>query len=187
MPSIRSFIALPSSPELNNALQNIQKLLMEERADVKWDGPNKFHITLKFLGKVDDQQLPEILESLTAIAAEATPFPLVYNAIGAFPDFVHPKVIWAGAQVNDAMTFLQREIEDACEKLKFAGETRTFHPHITLGRVKGSNNLARLTARVKSITFEPIETTCAEVLLIKSDLRPTGSVYTTLNSFPLKA
>jgi 2'-5' RNA ligase len=186
MNALRSFIALPSSLDLRRSLQEIQAHLIEERADVKWDSPDKFHITLKFLGNAGTDQLTALAESLAIATSAASAFQLVYSAIGAFPDLIHPKVIWAGAESNVALTSLQKEVELVCDRFGFPKETRAFHPHITLGRVKGSTNLTRLTAKVKSITFEPIVTDCSEVLLMKSDLQPTGSVYTTLNSFPLK-
>lgn len=187
MCAIRSFIALPSSSDLKNALRELQASLIQEKADVKWDTLDKFHITLKFLGNVDLEKITELSESLTAVTSGSAAFQLVYNAVGAFPDLVHPRIIWAGAQTNEALTSLQHEIELACARLGFPTDPRAFHPHITLGRVKGTTNVGRLTAKVKSITFEPRETACSEVLLIKSELRPTGSVYTTLNSFPLNA
>ena len=187
MSAIRTFIALPSSPELKNALRKLQTSLIQEKADLKWDTPDKFHITVKFLGNVDLDRITELSDSLTTVTSRMTAFRLVYNAVGAFPDLVHPKVIWAGAEMNETLTSLHHGIELACARLGFPTDTRAFHPHITLGRVKGLTNLARLTAKVNSISFEPTETACSEVLLIKSELRPTGSVYTTLNSFPLKA
>ena len=187
MATIRSFIALPSSSELRKVLREIQTVLAEEGANVKWDTPDKFHITLKFLGDVDRDKLSTLSDFLSTRIAPVRTFQLKYNSIGVFPDLVHPKVIWAGADTPKALSELQQKIELACEEFGVPKETRVFHPHITLGRVKGSANLNRLTAKVKSITFEPIETNCSEVLLIKSELRPTGSVYTTLKSFPLNA
>jgi len=187
MNDTRSFIALPSSSELRKILQEIQARLIEEKADVKWDSPEKFHITLKFLGGVDSERLSGLADALANVTSAATVFQLVYSEVGAFPDLLHPRVIWAGARATDSLTSLQNHVEITCERFGFQKESRMFHPHITLGRVKGTTNLARLTAKVKSITFEPIETSCSEVLLIKSDLRPTGSVYTTLKSFPLNA
>jgi RNA 2',3'-cyclic 3'-phosphodiesterase len=187
MATIRSFIALPSSPELRKVLREIQTLLAEEGANVKWDTPDKFHITLKFLGDVDRDKLSTLNDLLLTRIAPVKTFQLEYNSIGAFPDLVHPKVIWAGAEIPEELKEFQERIELACEEFGIPKESRVFHPHITLGRVKGSTNLHRLTAKVKSITFEPLETSCSEVLLIKSELRPTGSVYTTLKSFPLNA
>jgi 2'-5' RNA ligase len=187
MAKIRSFIALPSSAELNSRLTEVQRELMEEHANAKWDTPDKFHITLKFLGDVDSADITELADSLSIAASALPSFQLVYSSIGAFPDLVHPKVIWAGAELNEPLVTLQREIDSVCERLGFPRETRAFHPHITLGRVKGSVNLNRLTARVKSSTLQPTTTHCSEILLIRSDLHPTGSVYTTLKTFPLKA
>ncbi len=187
MSAIRPFLALLSSQALKHPFREIQKRMIEENAAVKWDTPDKFHITLKFLGNVDLGKVTELSESLAAVTSQTVSFQLLYNILGAFPDLVHPKVIWVGAQMNNVLSSLQHAIELACAGLGFPTDTRAFHPHITLGRVKGSPNLARLTAKIKSITFEPIETGCSEVLLIKSNLQPTGSVYTTLKSFPLKA
>jgi 2'-5' RNA ligase len=187
MAAIRSFIALPSPVELKTVLGEIQKQLIEEKADVKWDSAEKFHITLKFLGNVDPERLDELSEALFVAASGIGAFSLVYSSLGAFPDLVHPRVVWAGAEMNDTLSHLQHQVETLCDRLGFQKETRTFHPHITLGRVKGNNNLGRLTAKLKSITFEPLITHCQDVLLIKSDLHPAGSIYTTLKSFPLNA
>ncbi|HEY6951532.1 MAG TPA: RNA 2',3'-cyclic phosphodiesterase [Bacteroidota bacterium] len=187
MASIRSFIALPSPVELKTVLGGLQQRLMAEKADVKWDSPDKFHITLKFLGNADPGRLDELSESLSAVASGIGAFSLIYSSLGAFPDLVHPRVVWAGAELCEPLSQLQRQVETHCRRLGFQEETRTFHPHITLGRVKGTTNLGRLTAKLKSITFEPLQTNCRDILLIKSDLRPAGSVYTTLKSFPLNA
>ncbi len=184
---IRSFIALPSSPGLKRALSDVQALLKQEQADVKWDSPDKFHITLKFLGDVSAETLSALSDAMAATIPTLSSFRLTYETVGGFPDLVHPRVLWVGAGRSETLNILQEEVERICEQFGFVREARSFHPHITLGRVKGSGNLARLTAKAKSITFEPITTDCSEVLLIKSDLQPAGSVYTTLKSFPLKA
>ena len=187
MASIRTFVALSSSPEVQSALSRIQSQLKEEKAEVRWDSPEKFHITLKFLGNVDEQNVAPIGTLLGAVVSAIPQFDLTYSFLGAFPDFAHPRVFWVGAQSNATVELLQKEIATACEKLGFPREEKKFHPHITLGRVKGTLNLNRLTAKAKSITFDPIIMRCSGVLLIKSDLRSTGSIYSTLNSFPFKA
>jgi 2'-5' RNA ligase len=187
MPTIRSFVALPSSDDVKSCLGAIQAQLIEEGAAVKWDAVEKFHITLKFLGNVQPDILPRLAASIAPAISEFKSFDLRYTTLGAFPDFDHPRVIWVGAESNESLVLLQRQIDLTCERHGFPRDSRAFHAHITLGRVKGIANLRRLTARAKSTTFEPIKTHCSEVLLIKSELRPAGSVYTTLNSFPLKA
>jgi 2'-5' RNA ligase len=187
MPRIRSFVALPSSDDVKSRLGAIQAQLIEESAAVKWDTVENFHVTLKFLGNVQQDILRQLAASITPAISEIQSFDLTYTTLGAFPDFDHPRVIWVGAAPNETLVSLQRQIDLTCERHGFPREARAFHAHITLGRVKGIANLRRLTARAKSITFEPIKTHCSEILLIKSELRPAGSVYTTLNSFPLKA
>jgi 2'-5' RNA ligase len=185
--TVRVFIALSSPPEVKKVLTDIQNELNQEGGDVKWDTPDKFHITLKFLGDVEQEKLPALSATLMALSALHLSFELWYESLGAFPDLVHPRVLWAGARKNDSLSALHQSIDEACERFGFAREPRVFHPHITFGRVKGSRNVGRLTARLKSITFEPIRMHCSELLLIKSDLHPTGSIYATLNSFPFKA
>lgn len=185
--TVRVFIALSSAPEVKKILTDIRDELKQEGGDVKWDTSDKFHITVKFLGDIEQERLPALSEAMMALSALQPSFELWYESIGAFPDVVHPRVLWAGARRNDSLTALHQSIEQACERLGYAREPRPFHPHITLGRVKRSKNVGRLTARLKSLTFEPIKMHCSEVLLIKSNLHPTGSVYTTLNSFPFKA
>ena len=185
--TVRVFVALSSTPEVKRTLTDIQEELKQEGGEVKWDTPDKFHITVKFLGDIDQGRLPALSEALTALSVLQSSFELRYESVGAFPDIVHPRVLWAGARRNDSLATLHQSIEEACERLGCAREPRPFHPHITLGRVKGTRNVGRLTARLKSLTFEPIEMHCSELLLIRSDLHPTGSIYTTLNSFPFKA
>jgi 2'-5' RNA ligase len=95
-------------------------------------------------------------------------------------------VVWIGTASNQDVLDLQLKIEQVCMEFGFPKEDRSFHPHITLGRVKGTRSLVRLTEAIKTITFEPIQSQCSEVLLMKSDLRAGGSVYTILKSFSLQ-
>jgi len=185
--TVRVFVALSSTPEVKRFLTEIQEELKQEGGEVKWDTPEKFHITVKFLGDTEQGRLPALSEALTALSVLQPSFELRYESVGAFPDIIHPRVLWVGARRSDSLTSLHQGIEEACERLGCARDPRPFHPHITLGRVKGTRNTGRLTARLKSLTFEPIEMHCSELLLVKSDLHPTGSIYTTLNSFPFRA
>jgi len=185
MPGIRTFIALPAHSNAQQAIAGIQTKLKSAQADVKWESQDKFHITLMFLGNVEQSKL-ELLS--TALVKSVQQFPalaIAYESIGVFPNMHNPRVVWIGIKANQIVLNLQAEVERVCIKLGFSKEDRVFHPHITLGRVKGKHNLVRLTEAIKTITFEPIETFCSEILLMKSDLHPSGSIYTILKSFPL--
>jgi 2'-5' RNA ligase len=80
--------------------------------------------------------------------------------------------------------FFQR-IEGAMTGLGFQPEKRRFHPHLTLGRVRSGRNLTNLLKILEIVTFESTTTAVTEILLIKSELKPAGSVYMTMKSVPL--
>jgi 2'-5' RNA ligase len=109
----------------------------------------------------------------------------VYEGVGGFPNVERPRVVWIGTRANENLAKLQQLVEQSCVRRGFAREDRQFHAHITLGRVKGNRALDRLTARLKSVTFEPSIARCTEIHMMRSDLKPTGSVYTHLQTIPL--
>ena len=185
MPRIRAFIALPSSTETKEQIAAIQAKLIETQADVKWEGSEKFHITLKFLGDCEQAVLDSLAGDLRVSLSRTQSFKLLYDSLGAFPNVARPRVVWVGAQENPQITMLQQRVEEACAKFGFTREDRPFHPHITLGRVKGNCHVDRLTETLKTVTFEPLQAHCGEIHVMRSELRPTGSVYSLLNSIPL--
>lgn len=185
MSMARSFIALPLPSEIQRAIATIQRQLIETQADVRWDASEKFHITLKFLGDVDSSQPSLIAKELQNSIGGLSSFDLSFLSLGAFPNLSRPRVVWIGTQQNEHVQGIQGRVERVCDSFGFALEDRPFHAHVTLGRVKGDRNLDRLTARLKSITFKPLIARCSEVQIMRSELKPTGSVYTLLNSIPL--
>jgi RNA 2',3'-cyclic 3'-phosphodiesterase len=185
MPGVRTFIALPMQAQAQQAVADIQARLKETHTDVKWESQDKFHITLVFLGNVEQSKL-ELLSTALAKSVQQVPcFTITYESIGAFPTLHHPRVVWIGIRPNQTVLDLQADAEHICAGFGFPKEDRTFHPHITLGRVKETRSIDRLTEAIKTITFEPIETRCSEILVMKSELHPSGSLYTILKSFPL--
>jgi len=185
MSTIRAFIALPLPVDMKKEFETIQTQLRESHADVKWDAPEKFHITLKFLGDIEPARTISIAAELQNSIGSLPSFELSHNSLGAFPNAIKPKVVWIGTQQNDHVVELQARVERVCESFGFAREDRPFHSHVTLGRVRGSQNLNRLTAKLNSITFQPLIARCTEVHIMRSELKPVGSVYTLLNSIPL--
>ena len=166
-------------------MASIQKQLVMTGSDVKWDAPEKFHITLKFIGDIDSSLISEITDQLKKSIGNFPSFDLAYVKLGGFPNVDRPRVVWIGTSESPQILLLQSQVEHVCSSLGFKPDDRPFHAHITLGRVKGNRNLERLTASLKSITFEPLLARCTEVHFVRSELKPTGSVYTLLNSIPL--
>jgi 2'-5' RNA ligase len=187
MPSIRCFIALPTSRETKDMISAIQKTLVNTDADVRWETSDKFHITLKFLGNCEPSKLSLLISQLEMLPRNVSSLRVSYNKVGAFPDEQRPRVVWIGAEPDETLMRLQNDVESLCERFGFEHEIRAFHPHITLGRVKGPQNMGRLTETLKSLTLEPIHAHCTHFDLVRSDLKPSGSVYTVLRSFPFQA
>ncbi len=185
MPGIRTFIALPTQSEAQQAIAEVQAELKATHANVKWESYDKFHITLVFLGNIEQSKLESLSAALAKSIQQFPSFTITYESIGAFPNIRNPRVIWIGTKSNQTVLDLQVTTGRICAEFGFPQEARAFHPHITLGRVKETRNFVRLTEAIKTITFEPIETFCPEVLLMKSELHPSGSVYTILKSLPL--
>ena len=186
MSTIRTFIALPASSDVQQQMAVVQSELKASQADVKWDLQHKFHITLKFLGGVELSNIESLSSALAGMVKQFPAFEITYNSLGAFPNLHNPRVIWIGTKSDQVVLDLQSGVERVCSDFGFQKEERAFHPHITFGRVKGTRNLACLTEAIKTITFEPMQSRCSELLLMKSDLRPSGSIYTILKSFPLQ-
>ncbi|MFZ1979483.1 MAG: RNA 2',3'-cyclic phosphodiesterase [Bacteroidota bacterium] len=187
MPSHRAFIALPVSEEIGVSISAVQSFLQSPGDGVRWESPDKFHITLKFLGTADFSLLERIARPLESIARMSPPFTLVYTGVGAFPSNRRPRVVWIGAEYNPVLAALQKAVEQACFDAGFPPEERSFHPHITLGRVKDENLDRRLTEAIKTCTFEPIHSRFSEIVLMKSELKHTGSIYTKLKSFSFQS
>ena len=187
MTSLRCFIALPTSSDVKDAIGALQKKLIATDADVRWETPDKFHITLKFLGNCEASRLSLLTAQLELLPRNVSSLRVSYNKVGAFPDEPRPRVVWIGAEPHETLMRLQNDVEALCERFGFERENRTFHPHITLGRVKGTKNMGRLTETLKSFTLKPIQAVGTHFDLIRSDLKPSGSIYTVLRSFPFQA
>jgi 2'-5' RNA ligase len=184
--TIRSFIAIEVDRAIIDRLAALQQELRQADADVSWTRPAGIHLTLKFLGDVQEDRLPQIGEMLAALASRTSAFPLSIADTGGFPSLRRPRVIWAG--IDDgraAISALVVEVDAAMNSVGFAREERSFRPHLTLGRVKSSSNLAQLVSMVEAHRGEVFGAMQAtELVLMRSELLPTGARYTALQHHP---
>jgi 2'-5' RNA ligase len=187
MNTIRSFIAIPLSVELISQIEKIQNQLKKIPTDVKWVNPSSIHLTLKFLGNIEATQIEKIAQGIQNGIKGISKWIAEVKDIGAFPSLKNPRVIWVGIEdERNQLVNLQKRIEKEMEKLGFKREERKFSPHLTLGRVRSSQGKSEL---VKYL-LQPQEPFSAEinidqVVLFKSDLKPTGAEYTRLKEFSL--
>ncbi len=152
---------------------------------VRWVRSEGIHLTLKFLGDVPFEDIDQISATLNQITIDHTPIKVMVSEFGCFPNFRRPRVLWIG--VHDSSARLQNlyaEIEEGLSKLGFEREARRFHPHLTLGRVKRIRDhmdSQRLTSALENVKIGELgQLDVNDVSLMKSDLKPTGAVYTRL-------
>ncbi|MGW8223258.1 MAG: RNA 2',3'-cyclic phosphodiesterase [Syntrophobacteria bacterium] len=186
---IRSFIAIDFHEETRKALEDIQRKLKQYGAGVRWVRPSSIHLTLKFLGNIQPAQVEDIARAVAQEVLNEPPITLGAAGLGAFPSRRKPRVIWIGMEGEvQRLIRIQSRLENALEPLGFDREKRLFRPHLTIGRVKDRRRLQSLIdamAELKIPEFDSFDVT--EIILYKSDLRPTGAIYTKLHRMPLAA
>lgn len=190
---MRLFIAIELPEQMRQILdQQIAKLdqQVDSRA-VRWLPPGAVHLTLKFLGEVDDGQIPQIVEGIDRAASLHQRFGIGVGSLGCFPNCRRPRVIWIGITADETpLAALHSEIESELQALGFAPEQRRFHPHLTVGRIKRSATRSEeqsVPQRLEQVTIDElgrIEVT--GISLMRSELRPTGARYTQLHKSDLK-
>lgn len=126
----RLFIAIPMPDEVAAQLDRLCVGLPATR----WTDPEQFHLTLRFIGEVEQGTFYEIGEALTAVSHP--PIELRLKGLGQFPPRGAPQTLWAGMEAPEALTSLKRRIERALESVGLAPERRKFWPHVTLGRFR---------------------------------------------------
>jgi 2'-5' RNA ligase len=179
---LRSFLAIELPGTILQKIEGVQEDLKSSHADVRWVNPENIHLTLKFLGNIEGSRIEPVAKAVEEAILTTSPFPLIIRGMGAFPHLKNPRVIWVGVVDGNAMLVpFQRQLEIQFEKIGFQAEDRPFHPHLTLGRTKSSRGKEELVRRIEKHKDEEFGDLQVEsVLLFKSDLRPTGPIYTPL-------
>lgn len=160
--------------------------LRQSRAKLKVVEPHKLHVTLKFLGNVDEEMVPSIADVMRRASEGIESFTVTLRGSGAFPSLRAPRVLWVGVEDDEHLITLARRLEEGLANLGFPREKRRFSPHITVARVKGPagrEELARLMEAHREEVFgkQRVE----DIRLKRSQLSPEGAVYTELASVSL--
>lgn len=183
MSRTRTFIAVGISEEIREEAISLQATLAKSGADVKWVEPESMHLTLLFLGEVDDRELHSVCRAVSRVAAEEPMFTLGVSGVGAFPTPRRPKVVWAGiSEGADALARLHDKLEAAMLDLGcYRKEERSYTPHLTLGRVKSeADGFTLAPLLTKQSEWGGGRTVIDEVLVFSSELERDGPVYTVL-------
>ncbi len=184
---IRSFLAIEIPRVIQKRIEEVQEDLKSSRADVRWVSPEKIHLTLKFFGNIEESRVDPIVKSIGGPVQTTSSFFLKVRGVGAFPHLKNPRVIWMGLiDEKEILTHFQKQLEGELEKIGFESEERAFHPHLTLGRTKSGKGREELISRMEKHKEEEFgDFQIERIVLFKSDLRPTGPIYTSLRELRL--
>ncbi len=173
---MRVFIAALLPEEIKLELSKYIKEVKPNWEGVKWESYDKLHVTLKFLGEVDESIVERIKSILQELALAYSPFEMTISRFGGFPNIKNPRVLFIGLSENLKLLKLQGEIEERLEPLGFKKENRRFIPHVTVGRIKEKSK-SKGAFPVSNNTHFFI----SQIAVMKSELHPEGSKYTPLS------
>lgn len=194
---IRTFLAVELGDELRSQITLVQQDLRqrlghESSKDIRitWVQPSSIHLTMKFLGDTDEYLIESLREAVERTISSHGAVHIPIERLGVFPRLQQPRVLWVGPseqweQCDDAkrLAALHRAVEDCCQSVGFAPEGRPLSPHLTLARVKeGERHVGQALAKSGAMD-RPISLgllAVESIVLMKSELRPTGSLYTKL-------
>lgn len=183
---IRTFICFELSNNIRDQLQTIQNQLKPKHNGVKWVKPESIHLTLLFLGDIEQEQVDRVIRAVQTACESIRPFTLTLKDTGAFPDFKRPRVFWVGVSDKDQQLIrCYEKIESELEHSGFPKEKRSFSPHLTIGRVKNSQGISRISTELEAMKPDPISFPAREVVVMQSKLMPSGAVYTPLKKIEL--
>jgi 2'-5' RNA ligase len=184
MKRLRTFIAVDLGRTIRDRLVSLQERLAEIGAQVKWVEIDNLHVTLLFLGEVDERDLPAVCRSVADACMAHAPFVMNVEAVGCFPHPRRPRTLWVGVGAGtQELCALHDALEPPLLDLGcYRREDRRYTPHITVGRVKidrPSNSLA--VALAKHAGWQAGQVSVREILVLSSELTPNGPIYTVLS------
>ncbi|WP_027718953.1 RNA 2',3'-cyclic phosphodiesterase [Desulfovirgula thermocuniculi] len=179
---MRLFWAVNLPPEVKEAISALQESLKGSGADAKWVERENLHLTVQFLGEVEEERLGALVEAGGAALQGWRAFTVSLEGLGAFPDFRRPRVLWLGVREGvEALREIHRALSSAMAALGLGGEERAYVPHLTLARFRSARGLEAFTGKVKGLlssppAFGPLTVTSVD--LMESRLTPRGPLYT---------
>lgn len=181
---LRTFLAIDLPPSLRSVLEQKVNQLKREISGMAWVNPKNLHITLKFFGETAETQVAEIRRVMEQELTQFSPFDIELRGFGVFPDKRSPRILWTGLGGDvDVLTALVRRVDQAVVPVGFPADDRPFRPHLTLARIKKDHRKVGETIGTSGLLSDPFcfgRLRVERVTLFKSDLRPSGPLYTKL-------
>ncbi len=181
---IRSFLAVKLPDPLKEELERVQNRLRSKLPHLAWVKPSAMHLTVKFFGDIEMEQVEEIQGCAQRVMQHSSRFSLAAQGLGVFPNIRMPRILWVGISgETKILSRLVDDLDEALATLEFPKEGKPFNPHLTLARIKSQGRevgevLVKKKLLEPSVPIGSIDVT--HVSLFKSELRASGSVYTCL-------
>lgn len=183
----RLFVAVPVSRAVKEAASRLIQGARRTGADVKWVEDHNLHITLKFLGDVERDRIPEVIRRVAQVCSQGAPFDVTFSGVGAFPASGPPRVLWLSASdPGQGLSSLAAGLDLELSEMGFAREPGIFQAHLTLGRARSPRGVGEAVARLRALGEGlSVSMRVSEVQVIESVLSPSGPTYTVLASVPI--
>ena len=178
---IRCFVSIDiDNPDLLTRLVRIQRSLEDSGAEVKTVEKENMHITLMFLGDVEESRLGNLINKITEISFK--PFKIEFKGVGAFPSISRPRVVWAGVSKGlEQLNLVYKDLETRVSGMGFELGDKGFSPHITLARVRSGRNRDKIVRLLKELENDLLgEMIARHIRLKKSLLTSKGPIYSTI-------
>lgn len=186
MKAFRTFVAVLIDEHIRESISRVQNEVKKLAPDVKWVAPENLHVTLKFLGDVQEDALPEVFSAVEKAAGSVRSFELAMSGLGAFPNPQRARVVWVGAEKGrEELIELAAAVEAELVSTGFAREEKPFKAHVTIGRIRdrAPRGLAEALTQVEADALGSQRV--SGVVVMSSDLRPGGPVYSVMKDVPL--
>jgi RNA 2',3'-cyclic 3'-phosphodiesterase len=185
--SLRLFVAIDLDAEV---LARVARVIDEQKVvmpHARWQAPHQLHVTLSFLGQVEQASFLEVGARVLESARRFPPFNVSIGAAGGFPNARRPAVVWLGVEPDARSLFgIAAELEAAWKEMGRSVDARAYHPHLTLARSKARAGDARLASVIESLAgVELGSCDVREIVLYRSDSSPAGVQYTAVLRAPL--
>ncbi len=181
--TVRVFIALEVAAAVQSRCRGLQEKLAPAGTSVKWVEPQNIHLTLKFLGQVERGKIQAVGRASDRAAGNAEPFELAFQGVGAFPNSRSPRIIWVGVQEGgEKAAAIAAELDRLLGREGFPEESRPFHPHLTLGRVRSHQGARRMGEALERVLSAGAgRSQAGSIIVFESRLSPRGSRYLRLH------
>ena len=185
--AIRTFICIEVPETIKQRIAVLQQELRKNDAQVSWVKPSNIHLTLKFLGDVPASKVERIKLAVERAANSFEEFEIEVGSAGCFPTPRNTRVLWVGlTNLPESLKQLHASIEDGLAREGFPRESKRFSPHLTIGRVRAPKGAARVAEDLIARGFEAEGFRAREIIVMRSDLNPKGSIYTPISTIPLR-